>query len=270
MWWWLSYLMLHIKYDDAYHIWRCLSYTMIIVSCLRWYMMMIMINYIHWFQRSWLMNNNSHRRRGRAYQRLDKWHGCLWSWPGIWSNKWNIIIEMENSYSRERCFGVSYFIGCFRFGSPTDLKDSKGWVLYSPTSILFPLSALFSRWENIGPVLGIGAPAAALVNPQSPSFVSPLLFSAPHIYFSALPCLCTCTLIGLFRALSDLRTEIQNWQVWWQVWEWGARVRGWSTPATPLPSQVQTLTHFWRGQHPQSSIKCGVSSQRNFCHFFGS
>ena len=180
--------MLHIKYDDAYHIWRCLSYTMIIVSCLRWYMMMIMINYIHWFQRSWLMNDNSHRRLVQEVcQRLDKWHGCLWSWPGIWSNKWNIIIEMENSYSRERCFWVSYFIGCFRFGSPTDLKDSKGWVLYSPTSILFLLSALFSRWENIGPVLGIGAPAAALVNPQSPSFVSPLLFSAPHIYFSALP-----------------------------------------------------------------------------------
>ena len=51
--------------------------------------------------------------------------------------------------------------------------------------------------------------------PKAPP-LSALYYSQPAEIFQPSP---RPALIGLFRALFDLRPEIQNWQVWWLVWE---------------------------------------------------
>ena len=93
-----------------------------------------------------------------------------------------------------------------------------------------------------------------MVNPKAPPLLALSIILGTDIFFNHLTRLGG-ALIGLFRALFDLRTEIQNWQERWQVWERGGGVRAWSTPGHPPPHPPPpTLTVL-----PHTSLTYNVS-----------
>ena len=204
----------------------------------------------HRFGFSPIINNDCHRRRRKGLSEI----GRLTRAPVVILT-WNIIKHMEYYYQtnemqflldlkmsqskitlpRHLCyFSFLPFCNCNFYILPHEPL----YCSYSP--------ALFSRWENIGPVLGIffclffififfhmnlycshsvftlgkywsgpGNPPP-WSTPKAPP-LSALYYSQPAEIFQPSP---RPALIGLFRALFDLRPEIQNWQVWWLVvWE---------------------------------------------------
>ena len=100
----------------------------------------------------------------------------------ILSNTWNIIKQMEYIFFIRWAWD-SWF---------EDVTKFIEWVTFHFSSFLFLVfhPALYCPYFvlcfHVGKILVRSWESAALVNPQSPSFVSPLLFST-HTDFSTLP-----------------------------------------------------------------------------------
>ena len=89
--------------------------------------------------------------------------------------------------------------------------------------------------------------------------------------------------IFVIISVSAVRDPVNPMECWYNFWifdhvflQYGIQIRAGHLCAGPSLGEPQTgtcvvgLHHHHHHHHHQSSIKCGVSSHRNLCHFFGS
>ena len=161
-----------------------------------------------------IINNDSHRRRRKGLSEI----GRLTRAPVVILT-WNIIKHMEYYYqTNEMQFLLDLKMSQSKITLPRHLCyfsflpfcNCNFYILpHEPLCCSHSVFTLGKYWS------GPGNPPP-WSTPKAPP-LSALYYSQPTQIFQPSP---RAALIGLFRALFDLRPEIQNWQVWWLVvWE---------------------------------------------------